>query len=86
MLPCTLTVNAACRASNGQSPGAYLLLAGGNSLGDIAPTSGPGSDPNNPQWTFNLTVAMQGNTYAVEAFITDTFGDVLVSDSQSITA
>ena len=84
VVPCTLTVTATCRASFGQSPGAYLLDTTGNPPNDVGPASGPGSDPNNPQWTFSLTTA--GKTYAVEVFITDDMtGNVLICDSRSIT-
>jgi hypothetical protein len=83
IVPCALTVTATCRASLGQSPGAYLLDTTGSPPNDLAPVSGPGPDPNNPQWTFNLTTA--GKAYAVEVFITDdATGDVLVCDSQTI--
>ncbi len=83
IVPCMLTVTATCRASFGQSPGAFLLDSTGNPPNDLGPASGPGSDPNNPQWIFNLTTS--GKTYAVEVFITDdTTGDVLVCDSRTI--
>jgi hypothetical protein len=81
MLPCTLTVTASCRVSLDQSPGAYLMDTGSTPV-DLSPASGPGSDPSNPQWTFNLTAS--GKTYAVEVFITDSTGAVLVCDSQTI--
>lgn len=80
-VPCTLTVTASCRTAPDQSCNAYLMDTSSPPT-DLTPTSGPGSDPNNPQFTFSLTTA--GKTYAAEVYIEDEFGDVLVSDSWQV--
>ena len=82
VVPCTLTVTASCRTANGETCNAYLLDTSSNPT-DVAPATGPGPDPNNAVFTFNLTVP--GKTYAVEVYIEDEFGDVLVSDSRTVT-
>ena len=83
-VPCSnFTVTAACRLSSPSQICAARMLDCSSSPSDVQPTSGPGTDPNNPQFVFNLTVPSK--TYALEVFILNTStSTVILSDGAMI--